>query len=106
LFRWLPGLQAVRSYRREWLPRNIIAGVVLTTLLVPQGMTKITMHFPYQRMRRAGAIERDHGRLGQPRSGDRTQYRAARRANRNSGLILLRSGRTSHGVLAVIVTQR
>ena len=22
---------------------------VLTTLLVPQGMTKITMHFPYQR---------------------------------------------------------
>jgi high affinity sulfate transporter 1 len=35
---WLPGLQAVRSYRREWLARDIIAGVVLTTLLVPQGM--------------------------------------------------------------------
>src|SRR6201987_528450 len=26
------------SYRREWLARDIIAGVVLTTLLVPQGM--------------------------------------------------------------------
>jgi hypothetical protein len=52
------------------------------------------------------AIERDRRRSGQPRSGDRAQYRAARRANRNSGLILLRSGRTSHGVLAVIVTQR
>jgi len=39
LFRWLPGLQAVRSYRREWLPSDIVAGVVLTTLLVPQGMT-------------------------------------------------------------------
>ena len=35
---WLPGLQAVRSYRREWLAKDIIAGVVLTTLLVPQGM--------------------------------------------------------------------
>ncbi len=38
MFRWLPGLQAVRSYRREWLAKDIIAGVVLTTLLVPQGM--------------------------------------------------------------------
>jgi high affinity sulfate transporter 1 len=38
LFPWLPGLQAVRSYRREWLAKDVIAGVVLTTLLVPQGM--------------------------------------------------------------------
>ena len=38
VFRWLPGLEAVRSYRREWLAKDIIAGVVLTTLLVPQGM--------------------------------------------------------------------
>jgi high affinity sulfate transporter 1 len=38
LFQWLPGLQAVRSYRREWLTRDIVAGIVLTTLLVPQGM--------------------------------------------------------------------
>jgi high affinity sulfate transporter 1 len=38
LFRWLPGLRAVRSYRREWLAKDIVAGVVLTTLLVPQGM--------------------------------------------------------------------
>jgi MFS superfamily sulfate permease-like transporter len=34
----VPGVQAVRSYRREWLVKDIIAGVVLTTLLVPQGM--------------------------------------------------------------------
>ena len=34
----MPGLAAVRSYRREWLTKDIIAGVVLTTLLVPQGM--------------------------------------------------------------------
>jgi high affinity sulfate transporter 1 len=38
MFRWVPGLQAVRSYRREWLARDVVAGVVLTTLLVPQGM--------------------------------------------------------------------
>jgi high affinity sulfate transporter 1 len=38
LFPWLPGLQAVRSYRRQWLAKDVIAGVVLTTLLVPQGM--------------------------------------------------------------------
>ncbi len=37
-FSWLPGLQAVRSYRREWLAKDVVAGVVLTTLLVPQGM--------------------------------------------------------------------
>jgi high affinity sulfate transporter 1 len=38
LFRWVPGLQAVRSYRRGWLAKDVVAGVVLTTLLVPQGM--------------------------------------------------------------------
>ena len=27
-----------RSYRREWLRRDLVAGVVLTALLVPQGM--------------------------------------------------------------------
>jgi high affinity sulfate transporter 1 len=34
----LPGLRAVRSYRRAWLASDIVAGVVLSTLLVPQGM--------------------------------------------------------------------
>jgi high affinity sulfate transporter 1 len=38
MLRWVPGLQAVSSYRREWLAKDIVAGVVLTTLLVPQGM--------------------------------------------------------------------
>ncbi|MGN6174760.1 MAG: SulP family inorganic anion transporter [Streptosporangiaceae bacterium] len=34
----MPGLQAVSTYRRQWLVKDIVAGVVLTTLLVPQGM--------------------------------------------------------------------
>src|SRR5690348_4600315 len=34
----LPGLRAVRSYQRAWLARDVVAGVVLSTLLVPQGM--------------------------------------------------------------------
>src|SRR5580704_13967364 len=38
VFSWLPGLQAVRSYRRAWLAQDVVAGIVLTTLLVPQGM--------------------------------------------------------------------
>jgi high affinity sulfate transporter 1 len=29
---------SLSSYRREWLAKDIVAGVVLTTLLVPQGM--------------------------------------------------------------------
>jgi high affinity sulfate transporter 1 len=36
--RWLPGLQTLRAYQRSWLPRDVVAGVVLTALLVPAGM--------------------------------------------------------------------
>ncbi|SDO03800.1 high affinity sulphate transporter 1 [Streptomyces sp. cf386] len=36
--RAVPGIRAVSSYRREWLVKDLVAGVVLTTLLVPQGM--------------------------------------------------------------------
>src|SRR3954466_14268067 len=38
MFSGAPGLQAISSYRLRWLPKDIVAGVVLTTLLVPQGM--------------------------------------------------------------------
>lgn len=33
-----PGLRTLRGYRRAWLVKDLVAGVVLTTLLVPQGM--------------------------------------------------------------------
>ena len=36
--RWLPGVAAMRAYRRAWLSRDVVAGIVLVTLLVPQGM--------------------------------------------------------------------
>lgn len=36
--RWLPGLLALREYRAEWLPHDVIAGLVLSTMLVPVGM--------------------------------------------------------------------
>jgi high affinity sulfate transporter 1 len=35
---YLPGFVLVTSYRRAWLPRDIVAGLVLSALLVPQGM--------------------------------------------------------------------
>src|SRR4051794_7212175 len=36
--RVVPGLRAVRSYHRSWLRADVIAGVVLAAILVPQGM--------------------------------------------------------------------
>jgi high affinity sulfate transporter 1 len=38
LMRWLPGLRTLRSYRREWFPRDFLAGLVLTAMLVPVGI--------------------------------------------------------------------
>jgi high affinity sulfate transporter 1 len=34
----VPGLQTAAGYRAGWLPRDLVAGLVLSTLLVPQGM--------------------------------------------------------------------
>ena len=36
--RWVPGVRVIRTYDRAWLARDLIAGIVLVTLLVPQGM--------------------------------------------------------------------
>ena len=36
--RWSPVLRTLRTYKKAWLPRDLIAGVVLCALLVPQGM--------------------------------------------------------------------
>jgi high affinity sulfate transporter 1 len=36
--RSVPGVGALATYRRSWLRRDVVAGIVLTTLLVPQGM--------------------------------------------------------------------
>ena len=34
----MPGVRVARTYERSWLSRDLIAGIVLVTLLVPQGM--------------------------------------------------------------------
>ena len=36
--RWLPGLRVAAGYRPAWLRHDLTAGIVLTALLVPQGM--------------------------------------------------------------------
>src|SRR5215216_8054491 len=33
-----PGLRVLSSYRRSWLSKDLVAGLVLSALLVPQGM--------------------------------------------------------------------
>jgi high affinity sulfate transporter 1 len=38
LERWVPGLRTLREYRRAWLVSDLVAGLVLTALLVPVGM--------------------------------------------------------------------
>src|SRR6187397_1280490 len=36
--RWVPGLAVLSHYEAAWLPRDIMAGFVLTTMLVPVGI--------------------------------------------------------------------
>ncbi len=38
VLRSLPGARAIAGYEMSWLRRDVVAGIVLTTLLVPQGM--------------------------------------------------------------------
>src|SRR4051794_29220010 len=36
--RWVPGFAVIRQYRKSWLRSDLVAGLVLAALLVPQGM--------------------------------------------------------------------
>jgi len=36
--RWLPGFATLRQYQAKWLPNDIVAGLVLATMLVPVGI--------------------------------------------------------------------
>ena len=36
--RWVPGLHTLRSYQSSWLRHDIVAGLVMTTMLVPVGI--------------------------------------------------------------------
>src|SRR5262245_54989321 len=36
--RWVPGLQTLRHYQTPWLRHDIVAGLVITTMLVPVGI--------------------------------------------------------------------
>src|SRR5215469_24006 len=36
--RWLPGLLTLRQYQASWLGHDIVAGIVLATMLVPVGI--------------------------------------------------------------------
>lgn len=38
LAKWLPGLQTLREYQAAWLRKDIVAGIVLSTMLVPVGI--------------------------------------------------------------------
>jgi high affinity sulfate transporter 1 len=38
LSRWIPAIPALRTYQRPWLAKDLMAGLVLTAILVPVGM--------------------------------------------------------------------
>jgi len=38
LKRWLPGIQFLSEYQAAWFPRDVMAGLVLATMLVPVGI--------------------------------------------------------------------
>jgi high affinity sulfate transporter 1 len=38
LMRWLPGLVTLRGYKLSWLRHDLVAGLVMTTMLVPVGI--------------------------------------------------------------------
>ena len=38
LQRWVPGIATVQTYERRWLRADLVAGLVLAAILVPQGM--------------------------------------------------------------------
>jgi high affinity sulfate transporter 1 len=38
LTRWLPGLNALQQYQSSWLQHDVVAGLVLATMLVPVGI--------------------------------------------------------------------
>ena len=38
VMRWLPGLVTLRGYELSWLRHDLMAGLVLTTMLVPVGI--------------------------------------------------------------------
>jgi MFS superfamily sulfate permease-like transporter len=35
---WVPGLRTLRQYQFDWLIHDVVAGVVLATMLVPVGI--------------------------------------------------------------------
>jgi high affinity sulfate transporter 1 len=37
-FRFVPGLRAIKEYRKEWLPSDLVAGVTLGAVMIPVGL--------------------------------------------------------------------
>ena len=37
-WRWAPGVHVLFNYQRDWLASDIVAGLVLSAILVPVGM--------------------------------------------------------------------
>jgi len=38
MLKYVPGVRMIAGYQPRWLPKDLMAGLVLTAILVPQGM--------------------------------------------------------------------
>jgi len=83
----VPGLSTLRSYRREWLARDTIAGLVLAAFLVPVGMgyaeasglPAITGLYATIGILAALSVRQRDGRIGRnPRTGESVSVDAKR----------------------------
>ena len=50
----VPGVRIARSYERRWLPRDLLAGLALAALLVPEGMSESGARRPRGGSRNSG----------------------------------------------------
>ena len=112
---WLPSLRTIRAYRRSWLGHDLVAGLVVATLLVPAGMgyaeaaglprrhRPVRHDRPASRLRNRGTVaDRD------PRAGlvagptDRGDDPAARRGQHQPSDGIGRNARRPAGLLCIL----
>ena len=53
---WLPGIQMLREYRLAWLRNDLMAGIVLSTMLIPQLLLQAQLPLPALRSLKFGYI--------------------------------------------------
>ena len=111
LGRWVPGLALLRRHRGAALRRDVVAGVVLAALLVPQGMAYAELagraagHRALRDARAAARVLPARARRGSSSSAPtrRSHRSSPRRSSRSPRPATRRRGSRSPALLAILV---